>query len=39
VDVIDNVSVYSGYRSIDTDYEKYDKTLDQSIYGGLKLSF
>ncbi|MBN2825270.1 MAG: hypothetical protein JXQ76_08105 [Campylobacterales bacterium] len=39
VDVIDNVSVYSGYRSIDTDYESYEKSLDQSIYGGLKLSF
>jgi len=39
VDVIDNVSVFSGYRSIDTDYKEYDKNLDQSIYGGLKLSF
>ena len=39
VDVIDNVSLYSGYRSIDTDYKGYDKNLDQAIYGGLKLSF
>jgi hypothetical protein len=39
VDVIDNVSVYSGYRSIDTDYKDYDKNLDQAIYGGLKLAF
>jgi len=39
VDVIDNVSLYSGYRSIDTDYKDYDKNLDQAIYGGLKLSF
>lgn len=39
VDVINNVSIFSGYRSIDTDYKEYDKNLDQSIYGGLKLSF
>ncbi len=39
VDIIDNISIFSGYRTIDTDYKDYDKSLDQSIYGGLKLAF
>jgi len=39
VDVIDNISLFSGYRTIDTDYKDYDKSLDKSIYGGLKLAF
>jgi len=39
VDVIENVSVYSGYRTIDTDYKDYEMNMDQAIYGGLKLSF
>jgi len=39
VEVISNIHVFAGYRNIDTDYETYDYTLNDSWYGGLKLSF
>jgi hypothetical protein len=39
VEVIDHVFVYGGYRNIDTDYESYDYTLNDSWYGGLKIGF
>ena len=39
VEVFSNVHVYGGYRSIDTDYKAYDYNLNDSWYGGLKISF
>ena len=39
VEVFSNVHVYGGYRNIDTDYETYDYNLNDSWYGGLKISF
>ncbi len=39
MEVISNVHVFTGYRNIDTEYENYDKTFNNSFYGGLKLSF
>jgi len=39
MEVIPNILLYTGYRSIDTDYEPYNKVFTESLYGGLKLSF
>lgn len=39
MEVIPNILLYGGYRSIDTDYEPYEKLFTESLYGGLKLSF
>lgn len=39
VEVISNIHVFAGYRNIDTDYVDFDYKLNDSFYGGLKLSF
>ena len=39
VEVISNIHVFAGYRNIDTDYEFVEYNLNDSWYGGLKLSF
>ncbi len=39
VEVISNIHLYGGYRNIDTDYETHDYNLNDSWYGGLKISF
>jgi len=39
MEVISNVHLYGGYRNIDTDYERYNYNLNDSWYGGLKISF
>ncbi len=39
MEVISNIHVFAGYRNIDTDYEFVEYKLNDSFYGGLKLSF
>jgi len=39
MEVISNIHIFTGYRNIDTDYEFVDYKLNDSFYGGLKLSF
>jgi len=39
MEVIYNVHAFAGYRYIDTQYEKFDKTFNKSAYFGLKLNF
>jgi hypothetical protein len=39
MEVITNVHLFAGYRNIDTEYETYDTTFNNSFYGGMKLSF
>jgi len=39
MEVIYNVHAFVGYRYIDTQYEKLDKTFNKSAYFGLKLNF
>ncbi len=39
MEVISNIHVFTGYRNIDTNYEFVDYNLNDSFYGGLKLSF
>ena len=39
MEVVSNIHVFAGYRNIDTDYEFVDYNLNDSFYGGLKLSF
>jgi hypothetical protein len=39
MEVISNIHIFTGYRNIDTEYERTDKTFNSSFYGGLKLSF
>ena len=39
MEVISNIHVFAGYRNIDTDYDRYDKTFNNSFYLGMKLSF
>jgi len=39
IEVISNIHVFTGFRRINTDYKKKNKTLNNSFYGGLKLSF
>ncbi|HEY9190984.1 MAG TPA: YfaZ family outer membrane protein [Sulfurovum sp.] len=39
MEVITNVHLFAGYRNIDTEYETYDRTFNNSFYGGMKLSF
>lgn len=39
MEVIDNVHIYGGYRTIDTDYITYSYNMDSSFFAGLKLSF
>lgn len=39
MEVITNIHIFTGYRNIDTEYDTYDKTFNNSFYGGMKLSF
>ncbi len=39
MEVITNVHLFTGYRNIDTEYDTYDQTFNNSFYGGMKLSF
>ncbi len=39
MEVISNIHIFTGYRNIDTDYEKRDYNFNDSFYGGLKVSF
>ena len=39
MEVISNIHIFTGYRNIDTNYEFLDYTLNDSFYGGLKVSF
>jgi hypothetical protein len=39
VEIIDNISLFSGYRTIDTEYEEYGKSIDKSMYGGVEMKF
>lgn len=39
MEVIQNIHLFAGYRNIDTEYKRYDKTFNDSFYGGMKLSF
>lgn len=37
--VVQNIHLFVGYRNIDTEYDRHDKTFNDSFYGGMKLSF
>ncbi len=39
MEVIQNIHLFAGYRNLDTEYKTYDKTFNDSFYGGMKLSF
>ena len=39
MEIISNIHVFTGFRRIKTNYESYDKTLNNRFYGGIKLSF
>jgi len=39
MEIIPNVHAFTGYRNIDTEYDNYDKTFNNSFYLGMKLSF
>jgi hypothetical protein len=39
MEVISNIHVYGGYRNIETNYDRYDHTLNDNWYGGLKIGF
>ena len=39
MEVISNIHIFTGYRNIDTNYEFIEYKLNDSFYGGLKLSF
>lgn len=39
MEIITNVHLFTGYRNIDTEYDTYDQTFNNSFYGGMKLSF
>jgi len=39
MEIIYNVHIFTGYRNIDTEYNNYDKTFNDSFYAGMKLSF
>ena len=39
MEVVPNIHLFTGYRNIDTEYVRYDKTFNDSFYGGMKLSF
>jgi len=39
MEVIPSIHLFAGYRNIDTDYETYDYTLNDSWYGGLRWEF
>ena len=39
MEVVNNVHIFGGYRNIDTEYDTFDHTFNNSFYGGMKLSF
>jgi hypothetical protein len=39
MEIITNFHLFAGYRNIDTEYVTYDKTFNESFYGGMKLGF
>lgn len=39
MEVIQNIHLFAGYRNLDTEYKTYNKTFNDSFYGGMKLSF
>ena len=39
MEVISNIHGFTGYRNIDTDYETYNRNINDNFYGGIKLSF
>lgn len=39
MEIVSNTHLFVGYRYIATDYKEVDKTFNDSVYGGLKLSF
>jgi len=39
MEIITNIHLFTGYRNIGTEYDTYDKTFNNSFYGGIKLSF
>ena len=39
MEVVPNVHAFTGYRNIDTEYDYRDKTFNDSVYLGMKLSF
>ena len=39
VEIVPNIHLFTGFRSIDTDYNQADKVFNDSIYGGMKLIF
>ena len=39
MEVISNIHVFTGYRTIDTDYETHNHVFNNSFYGGLKIRF
>ncbi|MDQ7047930.1 MAG: YfaZ family outer membrane protein [Sulfurovum sp.] len=39
MEVIQSIHLFAGYRNIETEYKRYDKTFNDSYYAGMKLSF
>ena len=39
MEIVPNIHIFTGYRNIDTDYKNFDHNFNDSMYGGLKLSF
>lgn len=39
MELIPNIHLFTGYRSIDTNYLTYDKVFDKGFYGGMKMKF
>jgi len=39
MEMLSHVHLYGGYRTIDTDYQHYDHTFNDSWYGGLRIGF
>jgi len=39
MEIVSNIHLFTGYRNIDTQYNTFNKTFNDSFYGGMKLSF
>ncbi|WP_309498805.1 YfaZ family outer membrane protein [Sulfurovum sp.] len=39
MEIVSNFHLFAGYRNMDTEYITYDKTFNDSFYGGMKLGF
>lgn len=39
MEVIPNIHLFTGYRSIDTNYIEYNNIFNEALYGGMKLIF